>query len=217
MPRQLIIDSNNRGPTAGRRSVPQLRPQTRKFGFVPDLERCLAGDLILFCSVSPNWIDKGIASTQDKAGFAADDSKWTHAAVFLYEDFIVEAELFGVRSRSLYSSVPDSKFRVRRRPNLQLEERYKIALCAQRMLGTRYGLRTALSLGWRARTLKMWDRPWSPWIEVREKICSQVFYDAHAAITRHFLDGCSEPPIMPAHLSATADLFDVDVPWLEVI
>jgi hypothetical protein len=138
--------------------------------------------------------------------------------LYIYiEDFIVEADPWrGVHTRSLCSDVPDSLLLIRRRDQLTMEERYKIALCAQRMLGARYGFRAALSLGLRAWALEMWNRPWFPRTR-RENICSQVFYDAHAAITRHFLVDCSEPPIMPAHLSATPDLVDVDVPWLRVI
>jgi hypothetical protein len=214
---QVIVDPKNRGVPAGQKSIAQLSPQARKFGFVPDVGCCKPGDLILSCSVVPGLIEKQIVCTQDKAGFDKDDSRWTHAAVYLYEDFIVEADpKMGVHTRSLYSDVPGSFLRVRRRPGLTDAERYKIALCAQRMLGMRYDRGAALSLGLWARVLAMWNRYWAP----RTKpaiICSQVFYDAQAAITQHLLDGCLAYPLMPAHLSATADLDDVPVQWLTVI
>jgi hypothetical protein len=157
---QLIVDPNNRGVPVGQKSIAQLRPKTRRFGFVPNLALCQPGDLVLFSSVSPDWTDRLISGAQDRAGFAEDDSRWTHAAVYLYEDFIVEADLWGgVRSRSLYTDVPECCFRVRRRPDLDLEDRYKIALCAQRMLGARYGFRSAFSLGLRTWMSAMWNRP----------------------------------------------------------
>jgi hypothetical protein len=39
------------------------------------------------CSVSPGFLEKYISRIQTRAGFKAEDSRWTHAAVFLYEDF----------------------------------------------------------------------------------------------------------------------------------
>jgi len=214
---QLIIDPNNRGNPKGEKAFAQISPEARQFGYVPDLEYCKAGDLILSHSVARDYIETGIINTQLKAGLAEDDSRWTHAAVYLYEDFILEADpKLGVRSRSLYSDVPGSCFRVRRRQNLKEADRYKIALCAQRMLGMRYDLGAALSLGLRARVSEMWNRYWAPRMK-KEIICSQVFYDAYAEITRHFLSSCPTHGVMPAHLSATSDLEDISVPWLKII
>jgi hypothetical protein len=219
---QIIVDPNNRGNPAGQKAIAQLPPLTRKFGFVPDLGHCKPGDLILSCSAGqdkvPKKIESLIFSTQLEAGFHEDHSRWTHAMVYLYEDFVVEADdEMGVHSRSLYSDVPSCLFKVRRRPNLKDEERYKIALCAQRMLGMRYDRAAALNLGLRARLLAMWNRYWVPRTDPPAIICSQVFYDAHAAITQHLLADCLTYPIMPAHLSATPDLDGVSVPWLTVI
>ncbi len=214
---QLIIDPNNRGDPVGQKSILQLERKTREYGFVPDLGCCKPGDLILSCSVSPDCIEKQIVATQHIAGFAKDDRRWTHAAVYLYEDFVVEAVPWvGVRSRSLYWDVPGSFFRVRRRPGLTDEQRFQIALCAQRKLGLRYNLKAALSLGLRAGLGGPWDR-YSTQRRKRAAICSQVFYDALADISRHFLVGCPiDDPVMPAHLSGTTDLDDIFVEWLEL-
>lgn len=218
---QRVIDPNRVGTPIRRQSITQLPPQMRKFGFVPDLTQCEPGDLVLSCSTRPDWIERQIISTQLNAGFGEDDSGWTHAAVFLYEDFIVEADpKGGVRTRSLYSDIPGSLLRVRRRPGLSSAERYKIALCAQRMLGMRYDFGTALSLSWLARMSKMWDRAWNRRQKVWEEeaaICSQVFHDAHAEITRNRLANCPLAYVMPAHLSASTDLDDVGIPWLKLI
>jgi hypothetical protein len=131
--------------------------------------------------------------------------------VFLYQDFVLEAAPWkGVITRSLYSDIPESVLRVRRRPGLQDEDGYKIALCAQRMLGTRYSLRAALFLGWRA-SRGNWDRAWFP-SQTRAVICSKVFYDAHAEITRTLLKDCPITDLVtPAHLSATNDLPDIHI------
>jgi len=192
---------------------------------VPDLRRCEAGDLILSHSILPGFAEKLIVRAQIHAGLSADDSRWTHAAVFLYQDFVLEAVPWkGVITRSLYSDIPDNILRVRRRRNLDDEEEqehrikgYKIALCAQRMLGTRYGVSAALSLGWRSIFRgDLWNRDWLPLFR-SAVICSQVVYDAHAQITRDLLDRCPiNGGVMPAHLSATSDLEDVSIPWVKV-
>jgi hypothetical protein len=80
------------------------------------------------------------------------------------------------------------------------------------MLGARYGKLAALKLGWRM-THGLWDRAGSlsfgPVV-----ICSKVYFDAHASITRTALNGCPfDAPVTPAHLSATSDLDDVSIGW----
>jgi len=213
---QTIIDPKNRGNHSGTISVNIVPGKTRKYGFVPDFGLCKPGDLILSHSLSSSFLDRQIVKTQSRAGFDAEHARWTHAAVFLYEDFVVEAVPGdGVITRTLYSDIPNSVLRVRRRPDLRDEERYKIALCAQRMLGSRYNIRAAFSMGWRARS-GLWDRAWFPSIGP-VMICSKVFYDAHVEITRSLLKDCPMTDlVMPAHLSATTDLDDINVPWLKL-
>jgi hypothetical protein len=219
---QITIDPTNAEATETVSIITPIPPRARKFGFVPDLRRCEAGDLILSFSISPNFAERQIIRAQTAAGLGADDSRWTHAAVFLYQDFILEAvPRKGVITRSLYSDIPDSVLRVRRRPNLQNEEGYKIegykiALCAQRMLGTRYDISGALSLGWRSRFKQMWNRDWRPPLFKAAVICSQVVYDAHAEITLGLLEGCPLRDVMPAHLSATSSLEDICIPWVKL-
>jgi hypothetical protein len=213
---QILIDPNDRGDTSGTISVNIVPEKTRKYGFVPNFALCKPGDLILSHPLSSGFLDRRIVRTQIRAGFDAEHARWTHAAVFLYEDLIVEAVPHdGVITRTLYSDIPDSVLRVRRRPGLRDEERYKIALCAQRMLGSRYNIRAALSIGWRARS-GLWDRDWFPSIGP-VIICSKVFYDAHVEITRSLLRDCPMTDlVMPAHLSATSDLEDVHISWLKL-
>jgi hypothetical protein len=215
---QLTIDPRNIPEALSDTvSITPILPRARDFGCVPDLRRCEAGDLVLSFSISPNFAESQIIRAQTQAGFSADDSRWTHVAVFLYQDFVLEAVPWeGVITRSLYSDIPDSVLRVRRRPDLRVEEKYKIAMCAQRMLGTRYDISAALSLGWRSRFKRMWNRDWRPSFKAAV-ICSQVVYDAHAEITLGLLQGCPLRDVMPAHLSATSGLEDIYIPWVKLI
>jgi hypothetical protein len=213
---QIVIDPASRGNPVDTARVNVLPPNVRKFGFVPDFSRCRPGDLILSFSVEPGFVERQIAQTQDRIGLGKEHTRWTHAAVFIYEDWILEAVPWkGVITRSVYSDIPDSVLRVRRCPGLVDEERYKIALCAQRMLGSRYDTAVVLSAGLKAQ-FSGWDRVWFP--VARPTIaCSKVFYDAHAEITQKLLQGCPlDDLVTPAHLSATQGLEDVHIPWLKV-
>ena len=213
---QIVIDPTNHGDPLATSSLNVLPPRTRKFGYVPDFSLCKPGDLILFRSRNPDFVDRLIVDTQSSMGLAPEHACWTHAAVFLYKDYIVEAvPKGGVVSRSLYSDIPQSILRVRRRPNLPDEDRYKIALCAQRMLGSRYSAPSAIFTGLRA-LFGAWSRDGFR-VARPTIICSKVFYDAHVEITRTLLAECPlDDMVTPAHLSATPDLEDLYVPWLRV-
>src|SRR5258708_37363179 len=151
---QITIDPRSRGDVSESVSLTPVPQVARDYGFLPDLRHCRAGDLILSHSVSTSWLDKQITHAQTQAGCSAADSCWTHAAMFLYEDFILEAvPRKGVITRTLYEDIPNSVLRVRRRPDLEVEERYKIALYPQNMLGTPSDPSSSPSLAYR-NTLK---------------------------------------------------------------
>jgi hypothetical protein len=146
--------------------------------------------------------------------FPEQDSRWTHAAVFLYEDIVAEAVVWrGIHSRTLYRDVPGRLLRVRRRLSLTPDQRYKIALMSLRMVGQRYSVWTALFVFFHM-LYGLVDRKG---FSSRGVICSKVFYDAYAETTRSLLSGCHiSQPVTPAHLSATGDLEDVDIEWLKL-
>lgn len=213
---QIVVDPAAIGAPQETVSIQILPPALRRFGFVPDLDALLPGDLILFRSANPGIAQRAIAGAQSRAGFSDDDSRWTHAAVFLFGDLVVEAVPWsGVVQRSLYIDIPHKIWRVRRRTSLQDIDRHRIALRALSMLGARYSHRGAFELA-----AELFRGLWNPGDLTAHRnilICSEVFHDAYVTVTRGLLDGCRVGnTITPAHLSATPDLDDVAVEWLRL-
>jgi hypothetical protein len=214
---QQLLDPNDLTSPVGNLSVAVLPPAARRFGYLPDVTKCLPGDLILSRGAARGKSLDPIVNAQAAAGFAPEHACWTHAAVFLYDELLVEAiPWHGVVQRSIYVDIPDRILRVRRHPALAEAARLKIALRALSMLGTRYSHLGALQLG--LHLLRgLWDR--TAFAGDRNMtICSEVFHDAFADITRSILQGCPvDGPVTPAHLSATADLADVEIGWLKLV
>jgi hypothetical protein len=71
--------------------VTAIPTAARAFGFVPDVSLCKPGDLILSRSRKLGLIERQIVKTQANIGFGLNDARWTHAAIFLYADFVAEA------------------------------------------------------------------------------------------------------------------------------
>jgi hypothetical protein len=185
---------------------------------VPDFGQCRSGDLVLFRGHKFDITSWAIAKAQRRAGFSAEHASWTHAAVFLYNKTVVEAlPLRGVTVSSLYDYVLDHDIKIRR-ARVSPEAALTIALRASTTLGSQYAVWSAISLG-----RQLWGGLWNPirtpiLFVGRKLICSKVFYDAYAETTerqlREFREDCFRGCISPAHLSATNDFENVDIPWL---
>jgi hypothetical protein len=214
---QIEIDpARAKGDSRGDARIPILPPATRGFGFVPNLSQLMPGDLILSRSTSPGFIDSRIAAAQTSGGFSPSDARWTHAAVFVYDDQIVEALPFkGIVQQSIYGYVPTEIMRVRRKPDLSDGDRLKIAFYAMKNLGRRYGHGDALAVG-----IDLAKGLWSKGALTTNRfivICSQLYFDAILEVTHRRLANCpTESPTTPAHLSATTDLLDTSVDWHRV-
>ena len=105
---QRILDPSDATSAVNAVSFSILPHSARRFGFLPDISKLLPGDVVLSrATQSPQTLNP-IAVSQTAAGFSPEHAQWTHAAVVLLEDMLVEAVLTqGVIQRTIYTDVPN--------------------------------------------------------------------------------------------------------------
>src|SRR5262249_42111189 len=90
-PAQIVLrpDAAEKSRTVVRRAI---SPEVRAFGKVVDTSQLRPGDLMLSQDLDADTISRLIASVQGDGGYAADDARWTHAAMYLGDgENVVEA------------------------------------------------------------------------------------------------------------------------------
>lgn len=194
--------------------ITQIGQHIRAFGFYPNYRLLLPGDFLLFQSDHANWISRRIVALQDDLGFGPSDAKWTHVAIYAGDRFICDAAPGGVRHRSLDSYVGTHTLRVRRVPNLPVEDRFRLVIAAMTRLGDKY----SYFLGWKL--LREYRRSLSKKLRYslpgnRGVICSQLAAEAFLYTTRTALS-TDTSLYSPAHISASGRLDEVRIGWLRL-
>lgn len=225
MPGQIVLDPED-ATTTGKWIPPGPIPRSlRQFGRFPDVSKWLPGDLVLFSAIHPDWISRSIIRGQERGGYAQEDARWHHVAVYLGDGIsICEAVLTGVRYAPIYRYIGNHLLRVRRDPNLSSDQRWQIAMQSLTRLSSPYGFRSILSLA-----RQSWRGFWRPTgdlprLGMRAVICSQLFSDSYSMVTGHLLVMVTghllvktpAGPVKPADLSLTPQLADVATTWLRI-
>lgn len=190
----------------------KILKRVRKFGFLPNTQNWLPGDLILVSAIDPGFIPKSIIKVQSTF-YAADHARWHHAAVYISDNMICEALRGGVQHISIIDKYIDThKIRVRRDvdPSLSLDQRYKIAIEALIRLKYKYSTQSIAKLFYQSKcNARLQPKDFSK----ATTICSQLFADAYGAVTGKTIDKNINIPVTPAALSANSDLTDVNIIW----
>jgi len=135
--------------------------------------------------------------------------------MYVGDALICEVQLWrGVRIRPLYDYVGRHCLRFRRDAAISEDERWKLVLHAVFRLRQRYSL-WVLPLLWFQSKLGFW-RPELRHLSARALICSQLYSDAFAGGTGRLLVQRTLNANIPAELSLTPVLQDVDVDWLRI-
>jgi hypothetical protein len=202
-----------RGLWSARGPLPQA---VRTFGRYPDLALWQPGDLVLVSAIRPGCIARRIIAAQERGGFAPEDARWHHAAVYVGDGRICEATLRGVRTNDLYAYIGTHRIRVRRDPQLTPDDGYRIALAAFGRLRWYYSSWTLVRMllqslrGFYAEPVGL------RFTASHSIICSMLYADAYSLVTRRVLGNTAGETTTPAFLSSTALLEDVAVGWARI-
>jgi hypothetical protein len=192
----------------------QLPPAVRAFGFIPTFEYLRPGDVLLVSAIKPPLISRAIVKIQTRAGFDDAHAQWHHAAVYVGNHMVCEAQLWGVKTSSIFKyAAGKHKLRFRRPSGLDELSSCKLALSASLKLKYGYNWRSIFALltqantGWTHGSNK--PRP----LGYRATICSQLYADAYGVVTETTLDSRAESGVAPAHLSINRTLHDIPMKW----
>ena len=217
MPGQLVLDPRDRTTTGTWTPPGPIPPALREFGRFPNVQAWLPGDLILFSALTPGWTSQAIIHGQQRGGYALEDARWHHAAVYLGDGVhVCEASLGGVRRVPVYQYVQTHMLRVRRDEHLRSDERWLIAMNSLTRLGSSYAFGRILSLARQA-----WQGYWRPGnklplLGMRSVICSELVNDSYSLVTGRLLVTAGSGTVKPADLSLTSRLADVASGWLSI-
>lgn len=193
-----------------------IPPELREFGKFPNTHQWLPGDVLLFGEATPGFVGKTIRKVQVDCGFAITEARWQHAALYIGNDYMVEAAFPKVRFHPIFDDVMNRCILVRRMPDLPLQKRHEIAVAALTKLGTWYGWPELLQVF--ALRGRMWIKPKKVNRRTFSRICSQLVAHSYATATGKVLcvDAGFERATTPADLALTRQLDDVPVYWQEI-
>ena len=198
------------------RPPPSELPQAlREFGYIPDFETWRAGDLLLFATSRPTLLQKQIHRTQRKLNYADEDARWHHAAVYIGDRYLCEARPGGVRYHPVVETIDtNTLIRIRRDRALTETEQFRLAIHALMRLSSPY---------WYGFVLRALFRPLNPKrfvlglrASTQAHICSQLFHEAYMEVAGSTLMERADREVLPAELSATHKLYDVDTNWVRL-
>ncbi len=194
----------------------QLPPNVRDFGFIPDCSCWKPGDLVLFSAVDMNFMQRQIVTAQERQHFAPADSEWHHVAVYIGERFICEARPGGTRYHTVDDLVVGHRIRVRRGIKITYDEGYRIAIRAMMRLNRRYDYMTVIRSWAHMLLRKRYLAEPTRYQPLQAVHCARLFHDAYQEVTKRALVERADAVVMPAELSGSSDLHNVQSHWLRL-
>jgi hypothetical protein len=216
---QHFLDPNDIGHPSSNSWTPDgpLPLGLRGFGYYPDVDSMQPGDLILVSPAKVTGLSGQIISTQQRGGYAHEDARWCHAAVYAGAKIgLCEATHQGVRAEQLNRYVGSHLFRVRRDSSLTREVGWEIVAHALVRLNTPYSCLSNFKLWWQSNHEGLWKHQDESAHEQCAVICSQLYADAYSMATGKTLWNSTGREVTPAYVSQTAALTDVKVQWRKI-
>jgi hypothetical protein len=202
-----------------------IPPDFRNFGKFFDTSSWRPGDLILTRELQPDFVGRWIQKAQVKGGYAPDDSRWSHAAMYVGDGLTVCEATFsfkggahGVVLTQLWDyCFGDSAIRIRRPTSVSNRDAHLLVINAMTHLRKPYAFRQLIKLGFRALTGRgFWSSSVGPALFPAALVCSTLYADAFARLTRRVLGEQNNGHCTPAYLSQCSDFQDVQAEWLPI-
>jgi len=206
---QKVLDPKLSVTTGTWKATRPLPNKVRKFGRYPNIDNWKPGDLILLEALNPPLVSRAIQKTQERGGHSPEHARWHHAAIYMGNEYICEATFFGVRYQTLDYYISTHRMLVRRNTNLSDEEYWLIAINALSKLKSAYSF-TAIIWIYLKSLWGFW-REGNSLSKPGAVICSELYVKSYSMATNRTVTNAY--PAIPADLSCTAQLDDVDVCW----
>lgn len=161
-------------------------------------------------------IGKAIRSVQTMGGYAHEDARWEHAAVYIGDGALCEANRKGVQIGSIFDYAADHLIRIRRNTSLTQDERWELVVNALKQQNYHYGFLSICSILWKARGgfYRSQGKPVS--FPKSAVICSELYADAHVRVCGQALGNLRSGEVTPASLSIDTTLHDVPAQWVTI-
>ena len=214
---QKVLDPRNIGAGKPWKPSGPLPRHVRDFGYFPDFTVLLPGDLLLVSALDPLLVSTVIISAQERGGYAQEDARWHHAAMYFGEGLgncLCEAVAKdGIRQSPLYPYIGKHLLRFRRDPTLDISTRWRIVVRALTRLGHSYSKSRLVELA-----AKAMEGYWKDvaTADASAIICSEFYSDAYSVVTKKVLKNTIAGEATPAYLSCCAELEDIEVGWLRI-
>lgn len=214
MPPQQVLDAKDVGEALeAKGSQPHILPEkVREFGYVPNFEDWLPGDLLLYSTSRPTFSQRKIVDAQIKLNYATEHARWHHAAVYIGDRYLCEAQPGGVRYHPVVETIDSNILvRVRRDRSLDESQRFRLAIRALMRLSRPYSYTSILRALLRPLNPKRFKMTLR--LPERALICSQLFHEAYMEATGSTLVDRADIAVVPAKLSAVDKLEDIRTHW----
>lgn len=196
-----------------------ITPKEKLLGKVLNISALQPGDLILTSALNPTFIQRSIRTVQSDGGYTPDHSRWEHAAVYLGNGGICEASREGVKCSTLEDYTGSHYLRFRRDCKLVGNQGFEIAIEALISQNYRYNFKEILRLLINAKRgfgVTKYKPKVSSGYPKRALICSELYADSYARVTKNTLGNIKGGEVTPASLSCELRLDDIAVGWLKI-
>jgi len=194
-----------------------LDNRVRSFGFTADEALLQPADLVLVAGNGTKG-STAIETAQRRGGFDTSHARWTHVAMYIGDDRVVEATpVAGVRVNALSNVLFQRPTLVRRVDDAALsqEARFRVIVHAMQELGQPYSLGVIPKLAWWAWKGRWWQRQSSS-DEQDLTICSSLVRRTYLSAANINVAPDATDLTWPADLSLSKRLVDVPVGWVRI-